>query len=170
MIGTWKRLGGTVHAVEPVLSETAYHAWISQPEYEEIWRQLAAMSDLEALQLIDNVFVREQIQLRIMALFAVSYVLPILCNMFPLIFPIREIISTFTITGISLSGIWLSRARIRRRLRQQLISDGFLICEPCGYDLRGLTEPRCPECGAPFEKREASNVKREAEGRETEDS
>ena len=23
-------------------------------------------------------------------------------------------------------------------------------CAHCGYDLRGLPEPRCPECGAPF--------------------
>jgi hypothetical protein len=23
-------------------------------------------------------------------------------------------------------------------------------CEKCGYDLRGLPEPRCPECGTPF--------------------
>lgn len=25
-------------------------------------------------------------------------------------------------------------------------------CAKCGYDLRGLPEPRCPECGRPFEK------------------
>ncbi len=24
-------------------------------------------------------------------------------------------------------------------------------CVACGYDLRGLTEPRCPECGTPFD-------------------
>jgi hypothetical protein len=24
-------------------------------------------------------------------------------------------------------------------------------CEQCGYDLRALTEPRCPECGKPFD-------------------
>ena len=24
-------------------------------------------------------------------------------------------------------------------------------CHRCGYDLTGLTEPRCPECGQPFE-------------------
>jgi hypothetical protein len=29
------------------------------------------------------------------------------------------------------------------------------ICARCGYDLRGLTEPRCPECGTPFEKADA---------------
>jgi len=25
------------------------------------------------------------------------------------------------------------------------------VCSRCGYDLRGLPEPRCPECGTPFE-------------------
>ena len=36
---------------------------------------------------------------------------------------------------------------IRRELRRQ----GFLVCMHCGYDLRGQTVLRCPECGAPFE-------------------
>lgn len=31
----------------------------------------------------------------------------------------------------------------RRRRRGQ--------CEKCGYDLHGLPEPRCPECGSPFD-------------------
>ncbi len=26
-----------------------------------------------------------------------------------------------------------------------------LRCERCGYNLTGLTEPRCPECGTPFD-------------------
>lgn len=26
------------------------------------------------------------------------------------------------------------------------------LCFNCGYNLRALTEPRCPECGTPFEK------------------
>jgi hypothetical protein len=25
-------------------------------------------------------------------------------------------------------------------------------CKNCGYDLQGLPEPRCPECGSPFEQ------------------
>ncbi len=28
---------------------------------------------------------------------------------------------------------------------------GSNTCITCGYNLRGLTEPRCPECGTPFE-------------------
>ncbi len=27
-------------------------------------------------------------------------------------------------------------------------------CANCGYDLRGLPEPRCPECGRPFRRSE----------------
>ena len=26
------------------------------------------------------------------------------------------------------------------------------LCLPCGYNLHGLTEPRCPECGTPFDE------------------
>jgi len=28
-------------------------------------------------------------------------------------------------------------------------------CVQCGYNLRGLTEPRCPECGTPFESHDS---------------
>lgn len=28
---------------------------------------------------------------------------------------------------------------------------GRSVCRECGYDLRGQTEPRCPECGTPFD-------------------
>ncbi len=27
------------------------------------------------------------------------------------------------------------------------------LCERCGYDLRGQTEARCPECGTPFDEK-----------------
>ena len=36
----------------------------------------------------------------------------------------------------------------RRRKREKLG-----LCIQCGYNLHGLTEPRCPECGQPFEPR-----------------
>jgi hypothetical protein len=53
---------------------------------------------------------------------------------------------------------WLFRSPIRRRLREELVKQGVPICIPCGYDLRGQSEPRCPECGAAFD---ASLLKRE---------
>lgn len=48
------------------------------------------------------------------------------------------------------AGLHLFRRRIRRSLRQQLIEIHVPICLECGYDLRGQVEPRCPECGKPF--------------------
>ncbi len=39
-------------------------------------------------------------------------------------------------------------ARRRRRLR----GGSPRLCVHCDYDLRGLPEPRCPECGTPFDE------------------
>lgn len=36
---------------------------------------------------------------------------------------------------------------LRPDLPQRVITE----CVHCGYSLRGLTEPRCPECGTPFQ-------------------
>jgi hypothetical protein len=49
-----------------------------------------------------------------------------------------------------------------RRRRQRIKS---VLCIRCGYNLHGLPEPRCPECGTPFEmtnKSEAVSSKAEA--------
>jgi hypothetical protein len=35
-------------------------------------------------------------------------------------------------------------------------------CVQCGYDLRGLPEPRCPECGTPFQLESDRNEHRDA--------
>lgn len=48
---------------------------------------------------------------------------------------------------------WIRFRRSRRYLREQLQVRGVPICIACGYDLRGLTEPRCPECGTAFDPR-----------------
>ncbi len=48
--------------------------------------------------------------------------------------------------------IVLSRARARRFTREYLNLHGMAVCMRCGYDLRGATEPRCPECGKAFER------------------
>ncbi len=36
---------------------------------------------------------------------------------------------------------------ITRYLPSRQAIDGHLRCRKCNYILRGLTEPRCPECG-----------------------
>lgn len=46
--------------------------------------------------------------------------------------------------------LWI-RPRIHENLRRQLLARGVPICLACGYDLRGQTVPRCPECGAACE-------------------
>ncbi len=49
--------------------------------------------------------------------------------------------------------ILIMRHRVRLFLRQELVAQGLAICVECGYDLRGQVEPRCPECGTPFDPR-----------------
>ena len=56
------------------------------------------------------------------------------------------------LNGFVVSGVLvhLFRKRIQRSLRSQLVARGTPICVECGYDLRGQLDPRCPECGRPF--------------------
>ncbi len=49
-------------------------------------------------------------------------------------------------TSAFLTILWVSPIH-RRRKRKKLG-----LCLNCGYNLRGLTELRCPECNTPFEK------------------
>jgi len=42
----------------------------------------------------------------------------------------------------------------RRFLRKELVRRGIPVCIKCGYDLRGQTETRCPECGAEFDEKQ----------------
>lgn len=54
---------------------------------------------------------------------------------------------------------WLAvRDRLLRATRP--IGDGELTCPLCGYSLRGLAEPRCPECGFKFQWHELREAKR----------
>ncbi len=82
-----------------------------------------------------------------------DYLNDILRSMFPSYFWTRTLICGFVLLGLCFWVVaWPYRTRIRRNFRQELVRDGFPICVPCGYDLRGLAEPRCPECGAPFDE------------------
>ena len=53
---------------------------------------------------------------------------------------------------INLAVYYLWREPMRRTLRKELQILKVAICLKCGYDLRGQTEPRCPECGASFDE------------------
>ena len=52
-----------------------------------------------------------------------------------------------SVLGILAMPLWAMALRLaRRRFRH-----ARELCVGCGYNLHGLTEPRCPECGTPFE-------------------
>ena len=40
---------------------------------------------------------------------------------------------------------------IYKILRWRIVVEDGITCAHCGYNLTGLPEPRCPECGQPFE-------------------
>ncbi|MGB0714768.1 MAG: hypothetical protein ACPGXK_02760 [Phycisphaerae bacterium] len=44
--------------------------------------------------------------------------------------------------------LYFALGRARRNLRRMLVERGVAICVPCGYDLRGIRDERCPECGS----------------------
>lgn len=50
-----------------------------------------------------------------------------------------------------LGSVWIYRDALKKQLRLQLNKSGTAICVHCGYLLKGLPEPRCPECGEPFD-------------------
>ena len=60
------------------------------------------------------------------------------------------IIASCAFLGATASLFFWHRPYIRF-LRQYLQDHGKTVCLKCGYDLRGQTEPRCPECGCATE-------------------
>ncbi len=57
MTRRWRELGGRLLLAEPVLRETAYHAWIAERDFKEVESWLPG-SDLERVRFIKNVFAR----------------------------------------------------------------------------------------------------------------
>lgn len=49
--------------------------------------------------------------------------------------------------------LWIFRGRLRQYLWRELLKHHVPTCLKCGYDLRGLISPRCPECGVSFDER-----------------
>jgi hypothetical protein len=60
----WRALGGSLFAAVPVLEEAAYHAWISERDYQALGEELYRMTDLDASRIIYNAFVRTYRKLR----------------------------------------------------------------------------------------------------------
>lgn len=48
---------------------------------------------------------------------------------------------------------YVFRRPLQKQMRLELVARGIPICVTCGYDLRGQREPRCPECGRPFDEK-----------------
>lgn len=58
-------------------------------------------------------------------------------------------------TTAAFAMMWIARNNVRKALREKLNAANKPICVHCGYDLRAISEPRCPECGS---KVDASHV------------
>lgn len=58
LIEGWQRVGGSINVARPVLEELAYHAYISETDFREVYHQLPSYSEPEARRLITNAFVR----------------------------------------------------------------------------------------------------------------
>jgi hypothetical protein len=63
----------------------------------------------------------------------------------------RNLVFVIAYTAFMIPVISIQIRKMRIRLREELTSRGVPVCIPCGYDLRGQTEPRCPECGTSFD-------------------
>lgn len=48
-------------------------------------------------------------------------------------------------------GNYLASNALRRGIRAYLCQHGQPMCLECGYNLRGLVTPRCPECGISYD-------------------
>ena len=90
---------------------------------------------------------------------APALVHPTLVYLFSRAFPSHSMPRPVSI-GVSMSvsigcAAWIAltvlSGKIRKSLRRQLLEAGVPICLKCGYDIRGLSTPRCPECGGEFD-------------------
>jgi hypothetical protein len=69
-------------------------------------------------------------------------------------FPVRQLAVDLAFVGIAETAIGAILILSLHRIFAARVRIGFdphTRCGACGYPLRGLSEPRCPECGRPFE-------------------
>lgn len=101
------------------------------------------------------------IVVNLLVVLGVNVVLWALGLLQPLVHRSPSVVSTGAIIGIQtvcffaaqMAAALIWRRRYRIAVRQLLKERGIATCVPCGYDLRHIESPRCPECGAPFERR-----------------
>jgi len=58
LLERWRKLGGTVLVTPPVLEESAYHAWMSDFEYRDVWKLLSQLKPEEVPRYVKTAFVR----------------------------------------------------------------------------------------------------------------
>ena len=86
------------------------------------------------------------------------------------------IVSIVTLLAVPiglLTGVYCVRAivaaRVRRLAYERALAFAAGVCPVCGYSLRGLPEPRCPECGERFSEAEYSSVPQQTAAAATSD-
>ena len=70
-----------------------------------------------------------------------------LCLCMPASFSILPASGLFMVVGVVIGSRVAARVLGLRRKLIQRDHDRATICKRCGYDMRGLLMPRCPECG-----------------------
>ena len=88
--------------------------------------------------------------------FIIAYVWPTLPRFADFLVSVAALSLVFS--AYLYSTLWVYRRRIERVLRERLLELGIPVCLHCGYDLRGQTVPRCPECGRGFDPALLSKV------------
>jgi len=81
-----------------------------------------------------------------------------------------KIVQVGGVIPVVVLSVTLAKKAIESRLRYLLVERGVPVCLSCGYLLKGLPEPRCSECGRPFDPRtlgKAANPIGECESRPT---
>ena len=64
--------------------------------------------------------------------------------------PLEALLLVLCFVGMALVGCLACYWVVAEILRRWRRPDRVGLCETCGYNLYGLPQPRCPECGTTF--------------------
>ena len=103
-----------------------------------------------ALPLAAVVFLLGFIAAYLLIAFFLAFLAPVVFEWLPAAF--EDILVAAMYAASACFGFWGSRKTFRS-LRWRLGFEDGITCARCRYNLTGLIEPRCPECGQPFEPR-----------------